>query len=464
MVDLPNKHTVLIVDEKESDRLALSRVLLREGFEVLLAEDGDKALDILREKKVNVIISSLKMHKMDGLRLLNASKLIKPEVEVILITAHGTIEKAVVAIKDGAYDFVTKPIKSITIVNMIRRAIEKQTLVLENKFMHDQLPDSENNTNINEDIIWQSDAMRNIIKLARQAAPYHTPVLIQGENGTGKETIASFIQKTGQRRDKPFIKVSFSNIPDSLLESELFGYEKGAFADAVNHKEGFFELANNGVLFLDEIEEMSPYIQAKLLRVFQEKKFRRLGGTSVLESDVQIISATNANFNNLVNEKKFREDLYYLLNIISIDIPPLRERKDDIPPLVSHFLKIYQEKHDRVIDGISEDVLDTLSNYDWPGNIDELKNVIQKAVVLTQDRTVLKNDLPESIVKRERADDKGIFIPIGMPLHEIEKKMIIKTLKEAKGDKEIAARLLGVTPRTIYRKMNSLAEEDDLER
>ncbi|MBT6564333.1 MAG: sigma-54-dependent Fis family transcriptional regulator [Candidatus Scalindua sp.] len=458
MDDWSNKHTVLIVDDQESVKLALSRMLSREGFEVLLAEDGDNALDILREKKVNVMLSSLKMHKMDGLRLLKASKLIKPEVEVILITAHGTIEKAVDAMKDGAYDFVTKPFKGIIIVNTIRRAIEKQTLVIENKFMHKQLPDSENNINIYEDIIWKSDAMRDITKLVRQATPYQVPVFIQGENGTGKETIASFIQKTGQRSDKPFIKVDFSNVPDSQLECELFGNEDINSGKTIK---GCFELANKGTLFLDQIEKISPYLQTKLLRVLQEKKFRRLGGANVLENDVHIISATNANFTNIKDQKKFREDLYYLLNIITINIPPLRERKDDIPPLINHFLKTYQEKYNKEIDGISEDIFDVLSNYDWPGNIDELKNVIQKAVVLTQDKIISKNDLPENIIKKERTEDKGVFIPIGMPLDEIEKKMIKEVLKRTKGDREVTAKLLGVTTRTIYRKMNIMEDEDN---
>jgi len=458
MDDWSNKHTVLIVDDQESVKLALSRMLSREGFEVLLAEDGDNALDILREKKVNVMLSSLKMHKMDGLRLLKASKLIKPEVEVILITAHGTIEKAVDAMKDGAYDFVTKPFKGIIIVNTIRRAIEKQTLVIENKFMHKQLPDSENNINIYEDIIWKSDAMRDITKLVRQATPYQVPVFIQGENGTGKETIASFIQKTGQRSDKPFIKVDFSNVPDSQLECELFGNEDINSGKTIK---GCFELANKGTLFLDQIEKISPYLQTKLLRVLQEKKFRRLGGANVLENDVHIISATNANFTNIKDQKKFREDLYYLLNIITINIPPLRERKDDIPPLINHFLKTYQEKYNKEIDGISEDIFDVLSNYDWPGNIDELKNVIQKAVVLTQDKIISKNDLPENIIKKERTEDKVVFIPIGMPLDEIEKKMIKEVLKRTKGDREVTAKLLGVTTRTIYRKMNIMEDEDN---
>ena len=451
------KQTVLIVDDQESIRLALSRMLSKEGYEVLLADEGEKALVILREKKVNVMLSDLKMPKMDGLQLLKASKLVKPEVEVILITAHGTIEKAVGAMKDGAYDFITKPFKKLVIANMIKKAMEKQALVVENKYLHEQLAHSGHDRNA--DIIGQSDVMSEVIKLAEQVAPSQASVLIQGENGTGKESIASLIHSIGVRSDKPFIKVSCAALPDTLLESELFGYEKGAFTGAVSQKEGRFELANEGTLFLDEIGEITPSIQVKLLRVLQEGEFERLGGTKVLKSNVRIISATNVNLENAIKQKRFREDLYYRLNVITMNIPPLRERREDIPLLISHFLKIYQEMNNKVIDGISEDVLDILTDYQWPGNVREIKNVIERAVVLTQDSVITQKDLPENI-SRERVEDRKLTIPFGTPLREIEKKIIIETLRRSKGDKEITANLLGITPRTIYRKMNSLEEEE----
>ncbi|MGR3301429.1 MAG: sigma-54-dependent transcriptional regulator [Candidatus Scalindua sp.] len=454
------KQTVLIVDDQESIRLALSRMLSKEGYEVLLAEEGEKALDILREKKVNVMLSDLKMPKMDGMQLLKASKLVKPEVEVILITAHGTIEKAVGAMKDGAYDFITKPFKKIVINNMIKKAMEKQALVVENKYLHEQLAHSEHDRHA--DIIGQSDVMRDVIKLAEQVAPSQASVLIQGENGTGKESIAALIHNIGQRKDKPFIKVSCAALPDALLESELFGYEKGAFTGAVSQKEGRFELANEGTLFLDEIGEITPSIQVKLLRVLQEGEFERLGGTKVLRSNVRIISATNVNLENAIKQKRFREDLYYRLNVITMNMPPLRERREDIPLLVSHFFKIYQEKNNKVIDGISEDVLDILTDYQWPGNVREIKNVIERAVVLTQDRIITLKDLPDNI-SREKIEDRKLIIPFGMPLREIEKKVILETLRRSKGDKEVTANLLGITPRTIYRKMNSLEEEEKQE-
>ncbi len=262
--------------------------------------------------------------------------------------------------------------------------------------------------------------------------------------------------------DKPFVKVSCAALPDSLLESELFGYEKGAFTGAVNQKEGRFELAHNGTLFLDEIGEITPSIQVKLLRVLQEGEFERLGGTSVIKSNVRIISATNVDLASAIKQKRFREDLYYRLNVITIDIPPLRERREDIPLLISHFLKIYQEKNNKRIDGISEEAQEIMTDYQWPGNVRELKNVIERAVVLTQDRVITQKDLPENI-SGNRIEDRKFFIPFGMPLREVEKKIIIETLKRSKGDKEVTAKLLGITPRTIYRKMNSLEEEEKRE-
>ena len=461
MVNPEINHTVLIVDDQDSIRDALSKILIKEGYEVLLAGEGDEALEILRKKKVNVILSDLKMPKMDGVQLLKTSKLIKPEVEVILITAHGTIEKAVSAMKDGAYDFIRKPFKKIVIANMIKKAVEKQALVVENRFLHEQLERVGHDRDT--DVIGQSDVIRNVIKLAEQVAPSQASILIQGESGTGKEAIASLIHKIGPRADQPFIKVSCAALPETLLESELFGYEKGAFTGAVGQKEGRFELANKGTLFLDEIGEITPALQVKLLRVLQEGEFERVGGTKVLKCNVRIISATNINLTTAIKQKRFREDLYYRLNVITIDIPPLRERKEDIALLVSHFLKIYQEKNNKAIDGISEDVLDILTDYAWPGNVRELKNVIERAVVLTQGRVISQDDLPENIFKN-RSEDRKLTIPFGMPLREIEKKLIIETLKRTKGDKEIAANLLGITPRTIYRKMNSLEEEKEEEK
>lgn len=452
---------ILVVDDQESIRLALAKMLTKEGYEVILADEGEVALETLRKRKINIILTDLRMPKMDGIQLLRASKLIRPEVEVILITAHGTIGKAVDAMKLGAYDFITKPFKKLVIVNMINKAIEKQALLIENRLLHEQLERS--GYNHEADIVGQSDAIQDVIKLAEQVAPSQASVLIQGESGTGKEAIASLIHKRGTRKDKPFIKMSCAALPDTLLESELFGYEKGAFTGAVCQKEGRFELAHNGTLFLDEIGEIVPSLQVKLLRVLQEGEFERLGGTKVLKSDVRIISATNVDLTHAIKQKRFREDLFYRLNVITITIPPLRERKEDIPLLVSHFLKIYQEKNDKPLDGISEETLEILTDYKWPGNVRELKNVVERAVILTQDTIVTPDDLPGNIVKN-LVKERKMTIPFGMSLREIEKKIIAETLRRTNGDKEITANLLGIASRTIYRKMNSLEEEKREER
>ena len=334
--------------------------------------------------------------------------------------------------------------------------MEKQALVVENRFLHQKLANSEHDRHAN--IIGQSDAIREVIKLAEQVAPSQASVLIQGESGTGKEAIASLIHSIGARKDKPFVKVSCAALPDTLLESELFGYEKGAFTGAVTQKEGRFELAHDGTLFLDEIGEITPSIQVKLLRVLQEGEFERLGGTRVLKSNVRIISATNVNLADAIKQKLFREDLYYRLNVITITIPPLRERREDIPLIINHYLKIYQEKNNKPTGGISEEALDMMTDYQWPGNVRELKNVIERAVVLTQDSIITQKDLPENIAGA-RIEDRKFSIPFGMPLREIETKIIIETLRRSSGDKEVASKLLGITPRTIYRKINSLEED-----
>ncbi len=335
--------------------------------------------------------------------------------------------------------------------------VEKQAPVLENKHLHGQLRRSEYDKNAN--YIGQSDTILEVVKMAEQGAPSQASVLIEGENGTGKEAIASLIHKMGPRRDKPFVKLSCAALPETLLESELFGYEIGAFTGAVTRKKGRFELANEGTLFLDEIGEIPPPIQIKLLRVLQEGEFERLGGTKVLRSNVRVISATNVNLTNAIKQKRFREDLYYRLNVITINIPPLRERKEDVPLLVNHFFKIYQEKNNKFIDGISEDALAILADYLWPGNVRELKNVIERAVVLSQGMIITQNDLPENIVKNG-IGGRNLTIPFGKPLREIKKKLIIETLKRTKGDKVVTAYLLGISTKTIYRLLNSFGEEE----
>ncbi len=450
------RRTVLVVDDERGIRDTLEKSLKKENYRVLLAESGREGLDILNRDAVNVVLTDLKMPGIDGLTFLKAVKQIHPEVEVVVMTGYGTIDTAVEAIKEGAYDFIQKPFKKLSILRAIRKALEKQTLLSENKYLKRKLEEIYGFKNI----IGQSPAIRNIIEMIKQVAPSNAAVLIQGESGTGKEVIAHAIHYTSERRDKPFIKVSCAALPETLLEAEIFGYEKGAFTGAVSRKMGRFELANGGTLFLDEIGEMSPYIQVKLLRVLQNGEFERLGGTDTLKTDVRLIAATNADLEGLISEKKFREDLYYRLNVINIKLPPLRERKEDIPLLVGHFLDFFGKQNRKPLKGISEEAMDMLKAYDWPGNIRELENAIERAIVLTKNELLMPEDFPPSIKRSEHT--RGYMqIPFGMTMDDIEKMVIAETLSRTRGDKVMAAKLLGIASRTIYRKLKEMEGDEE---
>ena len=450
MLKSPCDSTILVVDDEKNIRDALVKILSKEGYNTLSAAEGKEALGILREKDVNLILTDLKMPAMDGLELLTACKMIKPNVEVILISAYGTIEKAVSAIKDGAYDFIVKPFKRSALIEVVNRAIAAQTLNVQDKLVEEKLLEKFQEES---HVIGRSEAIRKIISLAKQIAPSQATILIQGESGTGKEVIASLIHNLSPRKNKAFIKVCCAALPDTLLESELFGYEAGAFTGAVSQKQGRFELANNGTLFLDEIAEIRPLLQVKLLRILQKGEFERLGGTKTIKCNVRILAATNANLAKEVEEKRFREDLFYRLNVISFTISPLRDRKEDIPLLVNHFLEFYRKKNNKEIDGISTDAMELLMNYSWPGNVRELENAIERAVVLTKDKAILPQDLPDTVNKENICEDEGkLTIPIGTTLREVERKVIMETLRRTKGDKEATAKLLGIAASTIYRK------------
>ncbi|MGR3310449.1 MAG: sigma-54-dependent transcriptional regulator [Candidatus Brocadiales bacterium] len=442
--------TILVVEDEENIRTALVKILDKEGYNTLSASEGREALNIIREKDINLVLADLKMPIMDGLELLTVCKMIKPNVEFILITAHGTIEKAVAAIKDGAYDFIAKPFKRKVIIEVINRAISMQTQSVQDKLVQKKLLEEFQKEG---DVIGRSEAILKVISLAKQIAPSQATVLIQGESGSGKEVIASLIHNLSPRKNKPFIKVCCAALPDTLLESELFGYETGAFTGAVSQKLGRFELANDGTLFLDEIAEISPLLQVKLLRILQKGEFERLGGTKTIKCNVRILAATNANLVKTMAEKQFREDLFYRLNVISFTMPPLRDIKEDIPLLVSHFLELYRKENNKEIKGISMDAIELLMNYPWPGNVRELENAIESAVVLTNDNVISPRDLPETIHKEKVGEDEGkLTIPIGTTLKEVERKVILETLRRTKGDKEATAKLLGIATSTIYRK------------
>jgi len=439
---------VLVADDEIGVRESVGRALQREGFRVVPAEDGQAALDALRRGGVDLLVADLRMPGLGGLELLRAAKLLAPEVEVIVLSGHGTVEEAVEAMKEGAYDFLTKPFGRAQLVRAIRQALEHRALVLENRNLQRRLDELVGAG----EIISESPAIRQVLALVKQVAPSSATVLIQGESGTGKELVARALHEGSPRRGRPFIRVNCAALPETLLESELFGYERGAFTGAGARKEGRFELADGGTLLLDEVGDLSAATQAKLLRVLQEGEFERLGGTKTLKVDVRIVAATNQDLTLLVKERRFREDLYYRLNVITIDIPPLRERAEDVPLLAQHFLRVHAAKNRRELSGFTEAALARLRAYPWPGNVRELEHAVERAVILARGGLIDLADLPPAVSQAEPTA-RVVPIPIGMPLDEVEQRLIEETLRLTKGNKELAAKLLGIASRTIYRKL-----------
>src|SRR5947207_12667841 len=439
--------TVLIVEDDAENRAAMVNVLEGAEYTVRGTDNGQQALDIINEEDIDILVTDLRLPIMDGVELLKRAKAVEQDIEVIMITGHGTVEIAVEAIKEGAYDFITKPVKKAQLLRAVEKAAEKQYLSRENRDLRQQLTQTGSRR-----IVYASTEMRNIVRMVEQVAPSTATVLITGDSGTGKEVIADAIHAASPRRLKPIIKVSCAALPDTLLESELFGYEKGAFTGANARKEGRFELANGGTLFLDEIGEISPAVQVKLLRVLQDGKFERLGGIRTIDADVRILVATNKDLHKEVEEKRFREDLFYRLNVINIQIPSLRERKEDIQLLAMHFLKLYADKNKKPIEGFSEEAMLALASYDWPGNVRELENAIERAVVFTNGKQIPMSVLPQAVSAFAEAQHSLTF-KIGTPLRELERKAIDITLHHTRGDKNMAARLLGIATRTIYRHL-----------
>ena len=447
---MTKKKTILVVDDDASIRESFEKILKRTGYEVLTAENGEEALDIIRQQSVDLVLSDLRMPKMGGLKLLKASKTLSPEIEVILMTAFGDVDAAVEAMQDGAYHFIQKPLKRSVILMTIARALEKRTLVLENQSYRRLLKAEFHFGNI----IGESLAMRGLIAKIQQVAPSGASILILGESGTGKEVIANALHTASSQADKPLIKVSCAALPETLMESELFGYEKGAFTGANGRKLGRFELANDGTIFLDEIGDMPTHLQVKLLRVLQEGEFERLGATKSVRVNVRLISATNKDLVEEVQEGRFRQDLFYRLNVITLEIPPLRNRREDILLLANHFLDKYNQKYNKSIQGVSREAISSLETHNWPGNVRELESAIEQAVILSQSNLINLTDLPETSRQDKITSQSSITIPLGSPMKKIEEQVISETLKMTKGNKELAAKLLGISSRTIYRKLN----------
>lgn len=451
----PENQTILVVDDDVSNRSTVEKILQKEGYVVHLAADGAEALALIRRESVALVVTDFKMPGMTGLDLLKAARTLQPDLEVILMTAYGTVEAAVEAMKEGAYDFISKPFKRVELLKAVQKALEKQALAAENRRLRAQLEQPSAHG-----IIGTSDALRGVLELVQQVAPSSANVLIEGESGTGKELVAQAIHELSLRRARRFVKVNCGALPEALLESELFGYEQGAFTDARSKKEGRFEMANGGSLFLDEIGELSPSSQVKLLRVLQEGEFERLGGTKTIRVDVRLVTATNRELEQEITARRFREDLFYRLNVIRIQLPPLRERTEDIPLLVNHFLRVYARKNERSVKELHPDALELLMGYRWPGNVRELENMMERAVVLSRGEQIGIADLPPALRKGARASTRALTFPLGTPLREIELKVILETLKHTSGDKNLAAHLLGINPRTIYRKLEELEAEE----
>jgi len=447
---------ILIVDDEQPILESLTKIFQREGLDVLTAADGATGLELLRKHRVSVLLTDLMMPRTTGMDLLKAAKTVAPETEVVLMTAYGTVETAVTAMKEGAYDFVTKPLKRAHVVRIVRNALEKQSLVIENRALRAQLAEKRRRSVIGTSLAW-----RRTMDIAMQAAASEATVLLLGESGTGKELLARALHENSSRAQKPFVPINCAAIPESILEAELFGYEKGAFTGATTSREGRFEAANGGTLFLDEIGDMSRHVQVKLLRVLQEGEIERLGGGGRSRPiDIRLIAATNVDLARAVREGRFREDLYYRLNVVPVNVPPLRDRRDDVPLLVQHFIQIYAEKNGKSITGCSRRTIELLCDYAWPGNVRELENAIERAVVLGRESTLTEDDLPREV--RDAAalgtNAPTLSFSVGTPLSEIEMRVIRETLRQTKGDKRLAAKLLGIATRTIYRRLEAFGE------
>jgi two-component system, NtrC family, response regulator HydG len=449
--------TVLVVDDDRANLESVCRIFQREGVATLSAANGQEALDLLRKPEVGVMVTDLMMPGMDGQELLKAARTLRPDVEVVLMTAYATVETAVAAMKDGAYDFITKPLKRHSLVKAVDKALEKRALVAENQSLKDKLADL--GAPGGRTIVGQSPAFRAFMDTVRQAAPSSATVLLMGESGTGKELAARAIHELSPRAKAAFIAVNCAALPETILEAELFGVEKGAFTGAISRREGRFERADGGTLFLDEVGEMSPSAQVKLLRVLQEGEIERLGGTQTVKVDVRLVAATNKDLAKEVEEGRFREDLFYRLNVVEIRIPALASRREDIPLLADHFLRRYAAKNGKAVRGFAPDTASLLENYAWPGNVRELEHAVERAVVLCRTDVIETSDLPESVRKGPMGSAEQLVISIGTPMEEIERRVIHETLRHTRGDKTLAARLLGIAARTIYRKLEREAEE-----
>ena len=451
------KGIVHVIDDEPIIHDVLNQLLSSEGYEVVLSSSGEEALEKHASQFYDVTLLDLLMPGLDGIEVLKGIKRIDPEAVIIIITAYASVESAISAMKMGAYDYIQKPFKHDELLLIIERALEHKSLQDENIRLRDELDRKFGF----ENIIGRSQPMQKIFELIRATAPTRSTILIQGESGTGKELVARAIHQNSDRRRFPFAVVNSGSLPPDLLESHLFGHVKGAFTGAVSQKNGLFEMADRGSIFFDEISTIGLETQAKLLRVMQDKEFMRLGGTKTIRVDARIIAATNTDLEELIEQKAFRQDLFYRLNVIKIELPPLRERKDDIPLLVEHFLDIYRRENEKEIEGITDDVLEILDDYHWPGNVRELENLIERAVVLTKSKLITRNNLPPFLLDR-RPGDKDIAADeekersFKEQTQHYQRKVILNALRRAKGVQKQAARSLRLKPTTLNEMIKRL--------
>jgi DNA-binding NtrC family response regulator len=445
------KGRVLIVDDEANARAALSEILREEGYETETAADGFKALGRLATFTPDLILTDLKMPGLDGIGLIREARTAAPSAAAVVMTAFGTIDSAVEAMKLGAENYLTKPLDPKSTLAVVERAVEKARLMHENALLRERLRER----NVHGHVIAEHPSMKALLDTVTQVAPSRSSVLIVGESGTGKELIAAALHNASLRAAAPFVRLNCAALAESLLESELFGHERGAFTGAVGRREGRFKQADGGTLFLDEVSEIPMATQVKLLRFLQEREFERVGGNETLKVDVRIIAATNRDLAERVRSGSFREDLYYRLNVIRLDIPPLRERRADIPLLAAFFLRRYARENGRDITGFSEDALQRLLGYAWPGNVRELEHAIERGVVLARGLRIEAENLPAPIAPQTKGAEGDPRPPIpGSTISDLERHAILETLKAVGGSTSKAARILGISPRKIQYKLH----------
>lgn len=441
---------ILVADDEPSHRQMIEAVLTAEGYEVTQAEDGQAAISAVEEKFYDLVIMDVRMPNVDGLQALQNIKQISPGIPVIIMTAYASVGSAVEALKSSAYDYLIKPLDIDELKILVAKALRFHQLEQENIYLKERLNDRFDFSNI----IGRSPSMTRLFEAVALVAPSDATVLIVGESGTGKELIANAIHQNSPRKDQPFIKVNCAALPETLLESELFGHEKGAFTGAMARKQGRFQLAHNSSILLDEVAEMAPTTQAKILRVLQERQFEPVGSTQTIKVDTRVIVATNKNLEKEIQEGRFREDLYYRLNVVTVDVPPLRQRREDIPLLADFFLKQYAEKNRRPIDGFTPRATDLLMRHDWPGNVRELENIIERAVIMARGEMITPMEFPIDLQNLdEDLKESRIDLTPGRSLKEVEKAMILRTLEEVEGNRTHAARILGISRRTLQLKL-----------